>query len=80
MQFLQRKFYNIWVHKEFDTQIEKGEFMLKQSEIDQWLADFLKRLRKSFGERLILVGLHGSWARGGAETTSSSLHLHYSTR
>ena len=44
--------------------------MLKQSEVDQWLADFLKRLRKSFGERLIFVGLHGSWARGEAEATS----------
>lgn len=44
--------------------------MLKQSEVDQWLADFLKRLRKRFGERLIFVGLHGSWARGEAGTTS----------
>ena len=44
--------------------------MLKQSEVDQWLADFLKRLRKSFGERLIFVGHQGSWARGEAGTTS----------
>lgn len=44
--------------------------MLKQSEVDQWLADFLKRLRKRFGERLLFVSLQGSWARGEAGTTS----------
>lgn len=46
------------------------KFMLKQSEVDQWLTDFLKRLRKSFRERLIFVGHHGSWARGEAGITS----------
>jgi len=41
-----------------------GEFLLDQAAVDQWLADFLRQLRKSFGERLVFVALHGSWARG----------------
>lgn len=39
-------------------------FMLEQTKVDKWLANFLKRLRKSFKDRLIFVGHHGSWARG----------------
>lgn len=39
-------------------------FMLEQTQVDEWLANFLKRLRKSFKDRLIFVGHHGSWARG----------------
>ncbi|TKJ43333.1 hypothetical protein CEE36_04695 [candidate division TA06 bacterium B3_TA06] len=40
--------------------------MLTKSEVDKWLADFLAKLRKRFGDRLIFVGHHGSWARGEA--------------
>ncbi len=38
--------------------------MIDRTVVERWLADFLKRLRKSFGERLVFVGHHGSWARG----------------
>ena len=40
--------------------------MLNQAAVDKWLADLLERLRDTFGERLIFVGHHGSWARGEA--------------
>lgn len=43
---------------------DQGEFMIDQAEVDRWLADFVKRLCRSFGERLIFVGHQGSWARG----------------
>ena len=38
--------------------------MLDQSCVNSWLAEFLDRLRKAFGSRLVFVGHHGSWARG----------------
>lgn len=31
--------------------------------VDRWLADFVRQLRDAFGERLVFVSLHGSWAR-----------------
>ena len=40
--------------------------MLNQAAVDRWLADFAERLRDTFGEQLIFVGHHGSWARGEA--------------
>jgi len=47
-----------------------GRAGLKKSEVNQWLADFLKRLRKGFGKRLIFVAHQGSWARGEATPES----------
>jgi predicted nucleotidyltransferase len=44
--------------------------MLDQAAVDKWLDDFIDRLRERFGERLVFVGHHGSWARG--EPTPSS--------
>ncbi len=44
--------------------------MIDQIEVDKWLDDFLKRLRESFGDRLIFVGHHGSWARGESKPES----------
>jgi len=44
--------------------------MIKQAEVDKWLGDFLKRLRRGFRDRLIFVGHHGSWARGEAKMES----------
>jgi hypothetical protein len=41
-----------------------------QAEVDQWLAEFVERLRDAFGERLMFVGHHGSWARGEAAPDS----------
>ena len=38
--------------------------MLSQSEVDQWLAEFLARLKDRFSKRLVFVGHHGSWGRG----------------
>ena len=40
--------------------------MLNQAAVDKWLADFVEQLHDTFGERLIFVGHHGSWARGEA--------------
>lgn len=39
-------------------------------QIDAWIKDFLKSLRKSFGDRVWFVGLQGSYARGEATETS----------
>ncbi len=39
-------------------------------QIDAWIKDFLKSLRKSFGNRVWFVGLQGSYARGEATETS----------
>jgi hypothetical protein len=41
-----------------------------QAAVDQWLAEFVQRLRDAFGERLVFVGHHGSWARGEASPDS----------
>jgi predicted nucleotidyltransferase len=38
--------------------------MLNQSQVDVWLTEFVTKLREAFGERLVWVGHHGSWARG----------------
>jgi len=40
--------------------------MLNQAAVDSWLEQFLARLRQAFGDRLIFVAHHGSWARGEA--------------
>ena len=39
-------------------------------QIDAWIKDFLKSLRKSFGDRVWFVGLQGSYARGEATEMS----------
>jgi len=44
--------------------------MLDQRAVDQWLGEFLTRLKNTFGDRLVFVGLHGSWARGEAKAES----------
>ncbi len=44
--------------------------MLDQSAVDSWLGDFVSRLRDAFGDRLVFVGHHGSWARGEAVSGS----------
>ena len=44
--------------------------MADQATVDQWLGEFLQRLRKTFGGRLVFVGHHGSWARGDATPDS----------
>ncbi len=44
--------------------------MLDQSQVDDWLEEFVSRLKDAFGERLRWVGHHGSWARG--EPTEAS--------
>lgn len=38
--------------------------MLNQSQVDAWLAEFLIKLKGKFGDRLVWVAHHGSWARG----------------
>jgi len=40
--------------------------MLDQAQVDRWLAEYVQRLRDTFGDRLMYVGHHGSWARGEA--------------
>lgn len=40
--------------------------MLDQAQVDEWVRDFLSKLKDKFGDRLIFVGHHGSWARGEA--------------
>lgn len=44
--------------------------MLDQKAVDLWLGQFLAKLKSVFGNRLIYVGCHGSWARGEAKPTS----------
>ncbi len=44
--------------------------MPDQAAVDRWLEDFVERLRRSFRERLVFVGHHGSWARGEARADS----------
>ncbi len=43
---------------------------MDQPQVDAWLGDFLAKLKKTFGERLVWVGHHGSWARGEARPES----------
>ncbi len=38
--------------------------MLDREAVDRWLEKFVHALRAQFGERLVYVGQHGSWARG----------------
>jgi len=44
--------------------------MLDEKAVDLWLGRFLVKLKNTFGDRLVYVGCHGSWARGEAEPTS----------
>ena len=44
--------------------------MLDQSQVQRWLRTFLEELKEEFGERLVFVGHHGSWARGEARPDS----------
>jgi predicted nucleotidyltransferase len=44
--------------------------MLSQFEVDQWLADFLAKLKERFSKRLVFVAHHGSWGRGEAREES----------
>jgi len=41
----------------------RGDCVTGDARVDRWLADFVRRLRDTFGERLVFVSLHGSWAR-----------------
>ena len=38
--------------------------MLDQEAVHRWLAEFVRALQEWFGERLVYVNHHGSWARG----------------
>ncbi len=44
--------------------------MLDQRAVDQWLDRFVAKLKDTFGNRLVYVGHHGSWARGEGEAGS----------
>lgn len=44
--------------------------MPDQTAVDAWLAEFVERLRATFGDRLAFVAQHGSWARGEAHADS----------
>ncbi len=44
--------------------------MLDQRAVDQWLDRFVGKLKNTFGDRLVFVGLHGSWARGEGKAES----------
>jgi predicted nucleotidyltransferase len=44
--------------------------LLNQERVDEWLGEFVRRMREQFGERLVFVGHHGSWARGEARPES----------
>ena len=44
--------------------------VLDQGRVDRWLGEFVRRMQESFGERLVFVGHHGSWARGEARPDS----------
>ncbi len=43
--------------------LDRGDCVTGDAWVDGWLADFVRRLRAVFGERLVFVSLHGSWAR-----------------
>lgn len=38
--------------------------MMDQSQVDAWLDEFVTKLKEAFGDRLVWIGHHGSWARG----------------
>jgi len=40
-----------------------GDRVTGDPRVDGWLAELLRRLLGAFGERLVFVSLHGSWAR-----------------
>ncbi len=44
--------------------------MADEKTVDEWLDGFLARLKNTFGDRLVFVGLHGSWARGEGKAES----------
>jgi predicted nucleotidyltransferase len=44
--------------------------MIDKVYVDKWLTEFVAKLRQAFGERLVWVGHHGSWARGEARSES----------
>lgn len=44
--------------------------MIDKVYVDKWLTDFTTKLKQAFGERLVWVGHHGSWARGEARPES----------
>jgi hypothetical protein len=44
--------------------------LLNQERVDGWLDEFVRRMQENFGERLVFVGHHGSWARGEARPDS----------
>ncbi|HJN14492.1 MAG TPA: nucleotidyltransferase domain-containing protein [Armatimonadota bacterium] len=44
--------------------------MLTQADVDSWLEEFHQRVLECFGERLIFLAHHGSWARGEARPDS----------
>ena len=44
--------------------------LLTQADVNTWLELFLSRLRERFGERVVFVAHHGSWARGEAHEDS----------
>jgi len=46
------------------------EAIMDQHQVDAWLAGFLAKLKERFGDRLIWVGLHGSWGRQEARPES----------
>ena len=39
-------------------------------DLDKYLADLLMKCRSAFGERLLYMGLQGSWLRGEAHENS----------
>ncbi len=44
--------------------------MLDEKTVNNWLAEFLAKLKDTFGDRLLFFGLHGSWARGEGRAES----------
>jgi len=44
--------------------------MLTQADVDSWLEEFHQRLLDRFGDRLVFLAHHGSWARGEARPDS----------
>ena len=47
-----------------------GPPAIDQAFVDAWLQELLARLRERFGERLVFMAHHGSWARGEAHEAS----------
>jgi predicted nucleotidyltransferase len=37
---------------------------MNQTQVDAWLDEFVTKLKEGFGDRLVWIGHHGSWARG----------------